>query len=73
MITKTCDTCGGEGWLFRQIDVDHFVPEEVCPDCSGREFVPILCDECQEPFNDDEWATAEKYGSIVYHKRCMEE
>ena len=71
MINKLCPTCGGEGVLFDQIDVDYFKPRCDCPDCENG-FVPILCDECEQPFTDEEWEHAEKYGSIVYHERCME-
>ena len=74
MITQRCPTCGGEGKLFEQKDVDYFVPREVCPECDGNEWVPVLCDECQEPFTDAEWLHADKYRSgVFYHERCMEE
>ena len=78
MITERCPTCGGEGKLFEQKDVDYFVPREVCPECDGNEWVNILCDECEQPFNNYEWATAIKNwtgGRIdtVYHKRCCED
>ena len=75
MITKLCPTCGGEGKLFDQLAEDVYVPREVCPECDGNEWVPVLCDECQEPFTDEEWNAREryKYSDIVYHERCMEE
>ena len=75
MITKTCPTCGGEGGLFDQLDVDVFVWRCVCPECDGNEWVNILCDACQEPFTTEEWNTREryKYSDLVFHERCMEE
>ena len=74
MITKICPTCGGEGKLFDQLDVDVFVPREVCPECDGNEWVNILCDACGKPFTDAEWNAREryKYSDVVFHERCME-
>ena len=65
---KVCPTCGGEGKLFRQVDVDYFIPTEVCPECEGTEWVFVKCDECQEPIEGD----PVMIGKYPYHEGCVE-
>ena len=69
---KLCPTCGGEGVLFEQLDVDYFKPTEVCPECNGKEFVEVLCCECEKPFTDEEWKEADHYNEYHTHKECCE-
>ena len=70
---QTCPTCGGEGVLFEQLDVDYFKPVEQCPECEGTEWVNVKCDECGLPFTDEEWKVAKPFGDVYYHSACLSE
>ena len=66
---QTCPTCGGEGVLFEQLDVDYFKPVEQCPECEGTEWVEV-CPECgvNNGLHEDDCSVAAE----MVHKACVE-
>lgn len=74
----TCETCNGEGVLYRQVDVDHFVYDRRCDTCHGNEEVQAKCDGCDTPLTDenigyfeylDKWGT-KKWVRVPAEREC---